>query len=81
VPSYKALAVIEAAVVGAAVGCVGPGLYQSQPNRIAPGAIDWIDLPSAVVKKLVGSDNAARDLINVLCGFTFPTNFLVRLVD
>jgi leucyl aminopeptidase len=70
--------VAEAAVVGAAVGCVGPGLYQAKPNRVAPGAIQWLDVPSAAIDSgriIADAVNLTRQLVNEPPSVIYPETF------
>jgi leucyl aminopeptidase len=72
-------AVAEAAVVGAAVGCHGPGFYQSKPNRVPPGTIQCLDVSPAVVNsgRIVGEAvNLTRRLVNEPPSVIFPETFV-----
>ncbi len=71
-------AVAELAVAGAATGCQGPGLYQAEPKRVAPGKLLWLGLDASALpagRALGEGINLTRRLVNEPPSVIYPESF------
>lgn len=69
---------VESAVAGSVVGCVGPGLYQADPKRFAPEQIYWSTSETAAVGRghvLGDAINLTRRLVNEPPSVLYPETF------
>ncbi len=69
---------VESAVAGSIVGCVGPGLYQADPKRLVPDQIAWATTESAAVGRghvLGEAINLTRRLVNEPPSVIYPETF------
>jgi len=70
--------IIEAAVCGSIVGCVGQDLYRAKKNRFPFGEIVWGGVDSAAIKRgeaLGEAVNVARRLVNEPPSEIYPESF------
>lgn len=68
----------ENAVVGSAVGCIGPGLYRTKPSRFAPESILWTQVAPDTVKQgqqIAAAVNLTRRLVNEPPAVIYPESF------